>query len=436
MRIAIIGSGYVGLVTGACFADLGNTVTCVDNDESKIRSLKRGEIPIYEPGLKELVNRNAGEGRLAFGSRIKDAVRRAEVIFIAVGTPSKENGEADLTFVENVSREIALSMPSYRLIVEKSTVPINTGEWVKHTLKVFNKRNIKFDVASNPEFLREGSAIEDFMHPDRIVIGVESKKARDILTELYKPLKAPMVVTDIKSAELIKHASNSFLAAKISFINAVSSVCDKLGADVSCVAKGMGLDKRIGKDFLNAGIGFGGSCFPKDLAAFVRIAEKSGCDLGILKEAQKVNEHQKKMLVKKIEDMVWNLPGKTIGILGLSFKPDTDDIRHAPSLDIISMLRKEGARIKAYDPEAMPKAKRALAAAGVKSGVTFCKDAYAVAKESDCLVIVTEWNEFKELDFKKIKKAMRQHVIVDGRNIYEPEEMRKLGFRYVGMGRR
>ena len=436
MRIAIIGSGYVGLVTGACFADLGNTVTCVDNDESKIRSLKRGEIPIYEPGLKELVNRNAKEGRLAFGSRVKDAVRRAEVIFIAVGTPSKENGEADLTFVENVSREIALSMPSYRLIVEKSTVPINTGEWVKHTLKVFNKRNIKFDVASNPEFLREGSAIEDFMHPDRIVIGVESKKARDILTELYKPLKAPMVVTDIKSAELIKHASNSFLAAKISFINAVSAVCDKLGADVSCVAKGMGLDKRIGKDFLNAGIGFGGSCFPKDLAAFVRIAEKSGCDLGILKEAQKVNEHQKKMLVKKIEDMVWNLPGKTIGILGLSFKPDTDDIRHAPSLDIISMLRKEGARIKAYDPEAMPKAKRALAAAGVKSGVTFCKDAYAVAKESDCLVIVTEWNEFKELDFKKIKKAMRQHVIVDGRNIYEPEEMRKLGFRYVGMGRR
>ena len=431
MKICIIGAGYVGLVSGACFADLGNTVICVDNDVKKVKSLNSGLIPIYEPGLEELVKRNRKEGRLSFSSNIKEGVRKCEVIFIAVGTPSRDNGEADLTFVENVCREIALSMPSYRVIVEKSTVPVNTGEWVEHTIRVFNKRNVKFDVASNPEFLREGSAIKDFMNPDRIVLGVKSKKAKEILTELYKPLKAPIVVTDIKSAEIIKHASNSFLATKISFINAISDICDKVGADIVEVGRGIGLDRRIGKEFLNAGIGFGGSCFPKDLAAFIHIAEKIGYDFGMLKEVQKVNDYQKILLIKKIESLLWNLPTKTIGVLGLSFKPDTDDIRQAPALDVIRTLHKEGARIKVYDPQAMNKARKELPVE-----IEFCKDPYAVAKHSDCILLATEWNEFKELDFKKIKKLMKQPILIDGRNIYDPAEMKKLGFTYVGIGRK
>ena len=431
MNICIIGSGYVGLVTGACFADLGNKVICIDNDEKKIAKLKKGVIPIYEPGLEELIKRNKKEGRLFFSSNLKEAVRKSEVIFISVGTPPRDNGEADLSFVEHVSRDIALSMPSYRLIVEKSTVPVNTGEWVEHTISVFNKRKIKFDVASNPEFLREGSAIEDFLHPDRIVIGVKSKRAREILTELYKPIKAPLVVTDIKAAELIKHASNSFLAMKISFINAIAAVCDRIGADVSEVAKGIGLDKRIGEKFLSAGLGFGGFCFPKDLAAFIRIAEKLGCDFDLLKAVEKINDGQKRLLIKKIEELIWNLPNKTVGVLGLSFKPNTDDIRYSPAIDIIEMLRKEGVKIKVYDPAAMAKAKGFLG-----KDVLFCENAYDVAKNSDCLVLATEWNEFKELDFKKIKKLMRQPVVVDGRNIYDPSEIKKLGFKYVGVGRR
>jgi UDPglucose 6-dehydrogenase len=421
-------------VTGTCFADLGNSVICVDNDASKIKKLKKGVIPIYEPGLEELVKRNTKEGRLSFSRDIKAAVKKSGIIFISVGTPSKDNGDADLTFVENVCHEIAASMPSYRLIVEKSTVPVNTGEWIERTIGIFNKRNIKFDVASNPEFLREGSAIEDFMNPDRIVLGVKSKKAADILKELYKPLNATIVFTDIKSAEIIKHASNSFLATKISFINAISDICDKVGADIVEVARGIGLDRRIGKEFLNAGVGFGGSCFPKDLSAFIRIAEKTGYDFGLLKEVQKINDHQKKLLLKKIEELLWNLPKKTITVLGLAFKPNTDDIRQAPALDIIKMLCAEGARIKAYDPVAMVKAKAALSEE--RKHIEFCKDAYTAAKRSDCLVVLTEWNEFKELDFKKIKKLMKQAVIVDGRNIYDPAEMKKMGFRYAGMGRR
>jgi len=430
MKICIIGSGYVGLVTGACFADLGNNVICVDNNASKIKQLKKSIMPIYEPGLEELVRRNVREGRLSFTNKLREGVKKSEVIFIAVGTPSKGNGEADLTYIENASREIALSMPSYRLIVEKSTVPVNTGEWVEHTINIFNKRKIKFDVASNPEFLKEGSAIEDFMNPDRIVIGVKSKRAAGLLSELYKPLKAPIVVTDIKSAELIKHASNSFLATKISFINSIANICDKVGADVVDVARGMGLDKRISKDFLNAGIGFGGSCFPKDLAAFVHIAEKAGYDFGMLKEVQNVNKHQRKSVIKKIEGMLWNLPKKTVCILGLSFKPGTDDLREAPSLEIIEMLLKEGVHIKVYDPVAMSKARAVLG-----ESVRFCKDAYQAAKDSDCLLIATEWNEFKEIDFEKIKKIMRQPVVIDGRNIYDPAEMKRLGFKYTGIGR-
>lgn len=431
MNISIVGCGYVGLVTGTCFADLGNKVICVDNDLLKVKKLKRCIVPIYEPGLKELISRNVKEGRLSFTSSLRDAVKKSDIIFICVGTPPRDNGEADLSFVENVAKDIALHMPSYRLIVEKSTVPVNTGEWVEHTIKTYNKRNIKFDVASNPEFLKEGSAIEDFLHPDRIVIGVESRRARDIMVELYSPIKSPLVITDIKSAEIIKHASNSFLATKISFINAVATICDKVGADVSEVARGMGLDKRIGEKFLNAGIGFGGFCFPKDLSAFVRIAEKVGYDFGLLKEVQVINSGQRGILLKKIESALWNLHNKTVGILGLSFKPDTDDIRYAPSLDIITSLVKNGVSVKAYDPEAAENFKKTM-----RKGIEYCKDAYAVSKNSDCLVVITEWNEFKELDFKKIKKLMRQPIIIDGRNIYDPQEMKKMGFKYIGIGRR
>lgn len=429
MKIAVIGAGYVGLVTAACLADLGNDVICNDIDKDKISKLKRGTVPFYEPGLEELVKRNQKEKRLTFTSSLKEAVKNSEVIFIAVGTPPKKNGEADLTYVENVAREIARFMTSYRLIVEKSTVPVETGIWIKHTLQNYARKKVKFDVASNPEFLREGSAINDFMHPDRIVIGVESKKAKDILLELYKPLNAPIIVTDIKSAEIIKHASNSFLATKISFINAIANLCEKVGADVEEVAKGMGLDKRIGKDFLNAGIGFGGFCLPKDIEAFIRISEKLGYDLELLKAVKKINDSQRTLLVNKIEKAIWNIKDKTIAILGLAFKPNTDDMRFAPSIEIINMLQREGAKIRAYDPQAMVKAKTLL------KDVKFCVDSYDVVKGADCAVIVTEWNEFKELDLAKLKKLLKQPVIVDGRNIYEPKKMRELGFRYYSIGR-
>lgn len=435
MNISIIGSGYVGLVTGSCLAELGNKVTCADSNNKKIAGLKKGIIPIYEPGLEELVANNVKRKRLSFTSSIKEAVRGTEVIFIAVGTPPLDNGEADLTGIENVARNIAVNLPAgrqgmtgYRLIVEKSTVPVETGEWVKRTISTYIKRKVKFDVASNPEFLREGSAINDFMHPDRIVIGVESKKARDILVNLYKPLNAPLVVTNIKSAELIKHASNAFLATKISFINAISRICDRVGADVEEVAKGMGLDKRIGRYFLNAGLGYGGSCFPKDLDAFITICEKLGYNFELLKSVKEINEGQKSFILKKLKDSLWIIKDKTISVLGLSFKPDTDDIRNAPSLDIIKALQEEGARVKVYDPQAMKKAKEVL------EKVKFCKDPYEACKGSDCLLIVTEWNEFKELDFVKAKRLLKRPLIIDGRNIYEPGSLEKLGFTYIGVG--
>lgn len=429
MDISIIGSGYVGLVTGACLSELGNKVICADSDTEKISVLKKGVIPIYEPGLEELIVNNTKKKRLQFTASIKEAVKTSGIIFIAVGTPSLGNGEADLTGIEHVARNIALNMYGYRLIVEKSTVPVETGEWVKRTISTYVKKKIRFDVASNPEFLREGSAINDFMHPDRIVIGVEAKKAKDILVDLYKPLNAPIVVTNIKSAELIKHASNAFLANKISFINAVSRICDKVGADVVEVADGMGLDKRIGRAFLNAGIGYGGSCFPKDLDAFIHISEKIGYDFRLLKAVRDINEEQRGFICKKIKDALWIIKEKNIGILGLSFKPNTDDIRNAPTLDLIKLLKDEGARIKIYDPHAMEKTK------GRMSEVKFCRDAYEVCSGSDCLLVVTEWDEFKELDFNKIKKLLRQPLIIDCRNIYEPKSLVKLGFTYIGVGR-
>lgn len=431
MKITVIGAGYVGLVTAACLADLGNDVTCNDIDSKKIAQLNRGRIPIYEPGLDDLVKRNRRERRLKFTTNLKGCVESSGIIFIAVGTPPKDSGEADLTHIEAVARDIARYMKSYHLVVEKSTTPVETGTWIKKTLEAYARKNVKFDVASNPEFLREGSAIGDFMRPDRIVIGVESKKAEQMLRELYRPLGAEIIVTNINSAEIIKHASNSFLATKISFINAVANICEKAGADVEEVARGMGLDKRIGRSFLDAGIGFGGFCFPKDIEAFIHISEKIGYNFELLKSVKRINEAQRALIVKKIEKAVWNIKGKTIAMLGLAFKPNTDDMRFAPSLTIAEKLRQEGAHIKAYDPQSMARAKKLPEFKGVK----FCGSPYEAVRGADCTVIVTEWNEFKELDLKKAKKCMRQPVVVDGRNIYEPKKMRELGFRYSCIGR-
>jgi UDPglucose 6-dehydrogenase len=430
MKIAVVGCGYVGLVSGACFASLGNKVILVDIDAKKVNLLKKGGMPIYEPGLTELVKECVRKKRLSFTTHLKTAVHQSEVIVIAVGTPPRPNGDADLSFIEDVARTIAGQITSYKLIVEKSTVPVQTGEWIRKTIHDHAKKGVHFDVASNPEFLREGTAVRDFMNPDRIVLGVESKKAETILRDLYKPLKAPILVTDIKSAEIIKHASNSFLAAKISFINAISQVCEAAKADVEKVAQGMGLDRRIGKEFLYPGIGFGGFCFPKDLSAFIRISEKLGYDFHLLKSVERINEDQKKFFVKKIEQAIWNLNAKKIGVLGLAFKPNTDDMRFAPSIDIINELLAQGAKVKAYDPHAMGRAREIF---GKK--IEYCKDSYSVCRGSDCLVVLTEWNEFKELDLKKVKKLLSDPVVVDGRNLYDPAAMKALGFRYHSIGR-
>jgi len=429
MDISVVGAGHVGLVTGACFADLGHTVIMVDNDARRIANLKRGIMPYYEPGLEELVARGVRERRLSFTTSLKEGVAKSTIIFIAVGTPQKATGEADLAYVENVAHSIAQCLPGYRLVVEKSTVPVQTGQWIAQTIKTYLKKKHPFDVASNPEFLREGTAIQDFMKPDRVVLGVESKRAKDLLCALYKPLGAPILVTDINSAELIKHASNSFLSMKISFINAVSQICERCDADVQQVAEGMGLDPRIGRSFLNAGSGFGGFCFPKDLEAFIKISEQLGYDFELLKAVRTINEQQKRSVATKIQQALWVVKGKTIGVLGLAFKPNTDDLRYAPAIEIIEYLQGEGALIKAFDPQAMAEAKPLL------SKVTLCRNAYDVARGADCLVILTEWNEFKELDFQRVKKLMRQPLLVDGRNIYDPHRMRALGFRYVGIGR-
>jgi len=430
MKIGIIGSGYVGLVTGACFAHLGHEVICVDNDEKKLSALKKGKTPFYEPGLEEMVAENVEQKRLSFSPSVAYAATHCDVLFICVNTPPKENGEADLSFVENVSQEIARNLKSYRLIVEKSTVPVQTGEWVFKTIQENCRKGASFDVASNPEFLREGSAINDFLKPDRVVIGVSSARAQKILKRLYEPLKAPIVVTDIKSAEIIKHASNSFLAAKISFINVVARICEAVGADVDQVAKGMGMDPRIGPSFLKAGIGFGGFCFPKDLSAFMRMSEKLGYPFELLREVLNINESQKQYFVQKIENTLWNLRDKRLGVLGLSFKGNTDDMRFAPSIDIIRALQREGVAIRAYDPKAMAKAR------GLFKKVIFAKNAYEACRGADALVILTDWAEFTNLDLKKIKRLLRHPVVFDGRNLFNPADMKKLGIRYYPMGRK
>ncbi len=430
MKIGVIGTGYVGLSTAAVLAELGNNILAADADRKKIDNLNNGIMPIYEPGLKELVERNLNGKRLAFTHDNKKVIGHGDVIFICVGTPPKENWEVELKYVEAVALEIAKNMMSYKVIVHKSTVPVETGEKVKEIMHQNIMKGVEFDVVSNPEFLREGTAIKDTLEPDRIVIGAESKKAIEIMKSIYSPIKAPLIVTDIKSAELIKHASNAFLATKISFINSVAKICELSGADVEKVAEGMGYDKRIGRAFLNAGIGYGGSCFPKDSQAFIKIAEKYGYDYKLLKAANEINEGQKRDFVEKVKKALGNANGKTLGVLGLSFKPNTDDLRFAPSIYIINELQKLGAKIKAYDPAAMEKAKDIL------KNTEFCNDAYGACKNADALLILTEWNEFKELDFKKIKPLLKAPIIIDGRNIYLMGEMQKFGFTYISIGRK
>ena len=430
MKISVIGTGYVGLSTATVLAELGNDVIAADIDKEKIDNLNKGIMPIFEPGLKELVERNIKEKRLRFTHNNKEVIDHGEVIFICVGTPPKDNWEVELKYVEDVAKEIAQNMKSYKVIVHKSTVPVETGDKVKKIIKDNINEDVDFDVVSNPEFLREGTAIKDTLEPDRIVIGLDSKKAEDIMRKIYEPIKAPIIVTDIRSAELIKHASNAFLATKISFINSVARICELSGADVEKVADGMGYDKRINRNFLNAGIGYGGSCFPKDSQAFVKIAEKYGYDYKLLKATNEINDEQKQNFVEKIKNSLQDLNNKNIGILGLAFKPNTDDMRFAPSVYIIEELQKENVKIKAYDPEAMEKAKLVL------NDVEFCKDPYETAKDADALLILTEWNEFKELDLKKIKSLLKNPVIIDGRNIYNPKDLKKQGFTYVSIGRK
>ncbi len=428
-KISIVGTGYVGLVTGACFAEVGHQVICVDNDLKKVETLQAGGIPIYEPGLEEMVKRNVANGRLRFTGQIADGVANSEVIFIAVPTPPKPNGDVDMSFVERVAREIAATMTEYKFVVDKSTVPVKTGEKVAETIKRYNKHKVDFDVISNPEFLREGCAVQDLMQPDRVVIGVGGPRPVAKMKEVYTPFNAPIIVTDINSAELIKHACNSFLALKISYTNALSVICEASGANISDVVHGMGLDKRIGRAFLNAGLGYGGSCFPKDLSAFVHIAEALGYEFRLLKEVQKINSSQIERFLKKVHDTLWIVKDKTIGVLGLAFKPNTDDMRLAPSLEVIRPLQKEGAKIRAYDPKAMEKAREVL------PGIEFCEDAYAVATGADALIICTEWDEFRQLDLEKLRSVMTHPIVLDGRNIFDPQKMTELGFVYKSIGR-
>jgi UDPglucose 6-dehydrogenase len=429
MRIAMIGTGYVGLTSGACLAKIGHHVYCVDNDAEKIAVLERGEMPIYEPGLPEIIAESRKAGRLVFTTDIKAAVSDSTACFIAVGTPPRETGEPDLGYVENVARDIAEAMKDYHLIVEKSTVPVQTGKWVRTTIERYNREKTPFDVASNPEFLREGSAVDDFLKPDRIVVGCETERARTIMREIYAPIPAPIVFTDIASAELIKHASNAFLSMKISFANALSIVCEASGADVRQVTQGVGMDKRIGPKFLDAGIGYGGFCFPKDLAAFIAIAQQLGYDFKLLKEVAAINEDMKQRFCRKIQSVLWNLRGKQIGVLGLAFKPNTDDMRFAPSIDIIAALVGEGANVKAFDPQAMERARKLI------PGITFCEKAEEVADGADMLAVITEWPEFKKLDLGELKRRMRLPIICDGRNLFERNEVEKAGFTYIGVGR-
>ena len=429
MKLTIIGTGYVGLVTGACFAQAGHRVVCVDNDPDKVKTLQAGGIPIYEPGLEELIKGNTAAGRLSFTTSTAEGVEKSDVVFIAVPTPPLPDGSVDLSFIEKVAREIAGALTSYKIVVDKSTVPVKTGDKVAETIKRYCKTRVEFDMVSNPEFLREGFAVEDLRRPDRIVIGVRSQRPVPAMKEIYAPFGAPIIVTDINSAELIKHASNSFLALKISYINAISVLCEATGANIQEVANGMGMDGRIGRRFLDASLGFGGSCFPKDLSAFIKLAEQVGYDFKLLTEVQRINAGQMDRFVKKIADTLWVLKDKNIGILGLAFKQNTDDIRMSPAIELCHRLLKEGARLRVYDPRAMEKAQTLL------KDVTFVKDMNEVAEGCDALVIATEWEEFKKLDLERVSKTLTHPILLDGRNLFDPAEMERLGFIYKSIGR-
>jgi UDPglucose 6-dehydrogenase len=429
MNICVIGTGYVGLVTGSVFADLGNEVVCVDKDERKVAMLRRGEMPIYEPGLEEMVARNVADHRLCFSTEIEEAVTRSEVVFICVGTPPKENGDPDMSYVEEAAKSIARALDRYKVVVNKSTVPVGTGEFVREIIIRNRRRDVDFDVVSNPEFLREGSAISDTLNPDRIVIGAPNQVVAMKILELYAPLERPMLITDVASAEMIKYASNAFLATKISFINAVANICEAAGADVVQVMKGMGYDQRIGAAFLQAGLGYGGSCFPKDSLALIQTAEKYGYDFELLKSVVKINCDQASRFMDRLESALGSLEGKTVGILGLAFKPNTDDMREAKSVEIIGRLLASGATVRAYDPIAIDKTKE------IFPHITYCENAYETANDADAVVLVTEWNEFKFLNMERLKEAMRGSVLFDGRNVYDPVRMRRLGFDYHCIGR-
>lgn len=428
-RITIIGTGYVGLVTGACFAEVGHRVICVDCDEKKVALLKSGGIPIYEPGLEELVASNVEAGRLSFTTCTREGVENSDIIFIAVPTPPLADGGVDLTFLEKVAREIAACMDRYKIIVDKSTVPVKTGDKVSETIQRYCKAKVAFDVVSNPEFLREGFAVEDLMKPDRVVIGVKTPRPVQAMKEVYAPFNAPILVTDINSAELIKHAANSFLALKISYINAISVICEATGANVVEVANGIGMDQRIGRRFLDAGLGFGGSCFPKDLSAFISISEKLGYHFDLLKEVQKINAQQMERFIKKITDTLWVLKDKTIGVLGLAFKQNTDDVRMSPAIDLCQHLQKEGAKLRVHDPKAMEKARPIL------PGAEFIEDMNAVPEGCDAIVVATEWPVFRKLDLERARKVMSHPIMFDGRNLFDPHEMETLGWIYKSIGR-
>jgi UDPglucose 6-dehydrogenase len=445
MKISVIGAGYVGLTTAACLAQIGHDVFCSESDLGKLNKLQSGVMPLFEPHLEEVLNRVRAAGRLSFGST-EEAIDHGQAIFICVGTPPLPNGDADLSAIENVARAIAKQVRGHRLVIEKSTVPVQTGSQLRKHLSLHGTSKSDFDVASNPEFLREGSAVEDFLHPDRIVVGVESARATEMLREIYEPIlrgtfdcpvhaecrrteDPVLLMTDTPSAELIKHASNSFLAMKISFINMVADLCEIVGADVTKVAEGMGLDPRIGPTFLNPGIGFGGFCFPKDVQAFIRIAEKSGCDFSLLKEVEKINHHRITHFVDTVRKELWVLRGKKLAVWGLAFKPNTDDVRFAPSIAIIKTLMEEGATVNAYDPQAAEKACEVLPT------VNYCADPYEAADGADAILILTEWDEFRDIDWKRLARQVEHPLIVDGRNMLSPEEVTRQGFHYLSIGR-
>ncbi len=432
MHIAVIGTGYVGLVTGACFAEFGVDVTCVDVDVTKIEKLNQGIIPIYEPGLGQIVNKNVKAGRLRFTTDLKSAVEQALVVFLAVGTPPQADGTPDMSYYRHAAKDVAEAINGYKVLVTKSTVPIGTGKWLHEFISDNLKIETGFGVASNPEFLREGAALQDFMRPDRVIIGSNDADAISVMKELYRPLyliETPVVITSLEAAELIKYAANAFLATKITFINEVANLCDAIGCDVHDVARGMGMDNRIGRKFLHPGPGYGGSCFPKDTRALTTVADQFGVETRIVDAVIEANERQRDAMIPKIEKLVGDLNGKQIGVLGLSFKPETDDMRESPAIDIIHAMIKLGAKVRAFDPVAMTEAKHYI------SGLEYAVDEYDAIKDADALVIITEWNQFRALDMEKVKELLKAPKIADLRNIYEPADMRELGFEYVGVGR-